>query len=179
MTDIVTEIIRIPSERAKMLTGSNTENRKKIEKRCKVSITIQDEGEVGINGDTTDVFFARDVIRAIGRGFEVKDALRLTGDNYGLYIFPLKELIGSERAIVRLKGRVIGENGKTKKDIEQATESVLSIYGNTIGIIARMDTIEYAKEAVSMLLDGAPHSAVSNYLAKAKRRIIEERLRGS
>jgi rRNA processing protein Krr1/Pno1 len=38
--------------------------------------------------------------------------------------------------------------------------------------------MEYAKEAIGMLIDGARHASVLGYLAKAKREIVEARLKG-
>ena len=173
----MTEIIRIPSERVKSLIGKEGSTKKKIEKRCNVGLTVDSEGEVQINGDSADVFFAIDVVKAIGRGFKADDALRLLGHDYGLYIISLRETVNSDKAITRVKGRVIGEKGSIKSQIESATDSFVSVYGNTIGIISRIDSMEYAKEAITMLINGAKHSTVLSYIAKAKREIMQERLR--
>ncbi len=173
------EFMKIPEERVKTLLGPNDETKKKIEKRCTVELRVESDGEVEIIGDPADIFFVRDIIKAIGRGFTPETALRLMGHDYGLYVISLKEIIPSENAITRLKGRVIGEKGRIKSQIEEATDSYVSIYGNTISIISRIDTMEYAKEAIGMLIDGARHTSVLGYLSKAKREIMEARLRGS
>ncbi|MEW6035761.1 MAG: KH domain-containing protein [Candidatus Micrarchaeota archaeon] len=175
----MTEIIRIPAERVKALLGKDGATRKKIESRCNVRLDVDPEGEVEIDGDPADVFFVRDIVKAIGRGFTPEAALRLMGHDYGLYVISLKEIISSENAMTRLKGRVIGERGKVKAQIEEATDAYVSVYGNTISIIAKIDTMEYAKEAVGMLIDGARHTTVLAYLAKAKREIMESRLKGA
>jgi len=174
----MTEIINIPSERVKALVGKEGNTKKRIEERCNVELIVDSEGVVQINGESADVFFAKDVVKAIGRGFRVNDALRLLGHDYGLYIISLKEALGSDKAIARVKGRVIGEKGSIKSQIESSTDSILSIYGNTVGIISRIESMEYAKEAIAMLIRGAKHSAVLSYLAKAKREIMQERLKG-
>ncbi len=179
MNDISSELVKIPSERVKIILGNGGEVKKEIETNCKVTLHIEAaEGDVEISGEPTEVFFAKDVVKAIGRGFLPKEAFKLLNQDYNLCIISLKELIDSDKAIVRLKGRVIGEDGRMKIDIEEATDSVLCIYGNTIGIISHIDSIGYAKEAVMMLLDGAPHATVINYLAKAKRILLESRLKG-
>lgn len=172
------EYMKIPEERVKVLLGANGETRKKIEKKCNVQLIVESDGEVGIVGEPADVFFVRDIVKAIGRGFAPEIALRLFDHDYSLYIISLKEIIGSENAITRLKGRVIGEKGRIKNRIEEATDSYISIYGNTISIISRIDTMEYAKEAIGMLIDGARHTSVLAYLSKAKREITESRLKG-
>lgn len=174
----MTEIVKIPAERVKVLMGENGTTKKRIEGKCNVELDIDPEGEIEIIGDPADVFFARDIIKAIGRGFTAESALRLMGHDYGLYIIQLKEHATSEKAITRLKGRVIGEKGKIKIQIEDATDSFVSVYGSTIGIISRIDSMEYAKEAIGMLIDGARHTSVLRYLAKSKREIMEARLKG-
>lgn len=176
MTEI--EILKIPHERTKALIGEGGKIKASIERRCNVTLEIDGEGEVQISGESTDIFFAKDIVKAIGRGFDPRDAMRLASSDFNLYIIPLRDFTQSDNEMTRLRGRVIGSEGKIKLDIEAATDSAISVYGNTIGIISKIDTMSYAKEAISMLLDGAPHMAVLNYLAKAKREIYENRLRG-
>ena len=173
----MTEIVKIPEERVKVLIGEGGKTKMEIEQKCRVELTVDSDGDVEVDGETTQEFFAKDVVKAIGRGFPSKPALRLADGDYNLYIIPLKDFSDSDKAISRMKGRVIGEHGKIKEDIENATESYLSIYGNTISIISKIDTLEYAKEAIGMILTGAPHTTVLNYLAKARREIRETRLR--
>lgn len=172
------EIIKIPVERISSLIGSNHEAKNEIEKVCNVKLEISQEGEIEISGEVADIYFAKDVIKAIGRGFLVKDALKIITNDCQFYLISLKDYSKNEKGVSRLKARVIGEEGKVKLEIETATESRLSIYGNTIGIISKMDTLEYAKQAVDMILCGSTHIAVFAYLSKIRRKIIGERLLG-
>lgn len=172
------EIVRIPAERVKVLIGPNGKTKELIEKKCNIKLDINSEGEVVIRGESTDVFFSKDVIIAIGRGFNPQKAMKLINPDYQLYLFHLKEYLSTDKAIKRIKGRVIGENGKMKEEIENATDSYLSIYGNTVGIISKVDSIGYAQEAVEMLIKGAKHASAYNYLARVRRRILESRLKG-
>ncbi|MDD5171917.1 MAG: KH domain-containing protein [Candidatus ainarchaeum sp.] len=174
----MTEIVKIPAERVKVLVGESGATKKRIEERCNVELDIDPDGEVQIIGDPADVFFARDIVKAIGRGFTPENALRLMGHDYGLYVIQLKEHASSDKAIARLKGRVIGENGRIKIQIEDSTDSIVSVYGSTVSIISRIDTMEYAKEAIGMLVDGSRHTSVLRYLARVKREIMESRLKG-
>ena len=173
----MTEIIRIPEERVKVLIGKDGRTKKVIETKCKVELKITD-GEVEVSGDATEIFFASEIVKAIGRGFEPRKAMLLLKEDFMFHLVALREILPSEKAIIRMKGRVIGEDGRIKTMIEESTDSFLSVYGNTIGIISKADTIEYAKEAVSMILNGARHASVLAYLSKAKREILESRFRG-
>ena len=172
------EIVRIPAERVKILLGKDGETKELIEKKCNITLKVDAEGEVDIKGESENLFLYKDVIIAIGRGFNPQKALKLVDHDYQFYLFHLKEYLSSEKAIKRVKGRIIGQEGKMRKEIEHAAECDLSVFGNTVGIIARMDTLDYAKEAVEMLINGAMHSTVYTVLGKAKRKILESRLKG-
>lgn len=174
----MTEVVKIPLERIKIFVGKDGTTKKKLEKKCKVEFIADSDGEIDIVGDPADIFFARDIVKAIGRGFSPEEALRLLENDYGFYVISLKDYTNSEKAVTRLKGRIIGENGKIKYHIEEATDSFISVYGSTVGIIAKIDTMEYAKEAIGMLIDGARHTSVLGYLAKVKRDVWEARLKG-
>lgn len=169
------EIIRIPEERQQILIGKNGATKAKIEQKCNVKLIINSEG-ISIIGEPEETFFATDVIKAIGRGFEPRLALKLLKD-HTLYVISLRELLSSEKAITRIKARVIGEHGKIKEAIEESTDSFISVYGHTISIIGKIDTIEFAKEAVGKIIDGAPHTIVLSYLKKAKRKIYDEKFK--
>ncbi|HID73166.1 TPA: RNA-processing protein, partial [Candidatus Micrarchaeota archaeon] len=105
------EVIRIPAERVSVLIGKSGETKKLIEEKCKIKLTVDAEGEVQMDGEPADIYLSKDVIQAIGRGFSPKIALKLADDDFNLLIFPLREILPSEKAIKRIKGRVIGESG--------------------------------------------------------------------
>jgi len=171
------EIVRIPNERLHVLIGKDGKTKQEIEKKANVTINVNSDGEVEITGEMADIYFAKDIVKAIGRGFEPKIALKILKEGHNLLIINLKEHFPNENAIKRIKGRVIGEEGKVKSEIETATESYISVFGNTIAIISKFDTLEFAKEAVYKILDGAPHTTVFNYLSKVKKEIVSNRLR--
>ncbi len=173
------EIVRIPAERVSTLIGKNGKVKEDVEKKARVTLEITHDGEVTITGDMTDIFFAKDIVKAIGRGFEPKIALKLLKEGYCFYLIDLKSELDTDNAIKRIKGRIIGEDGKVKTEIEQATDSYISVFGNTVGIISKIDGMEYAKEAIYKLIDGAPHTSVFTYLARIKRQMFTDRLRGT
>jgi ribosomal RNA assembly protein len=171
------EIIRIPAERVAKLIGKGGDSKELLELKLKVSIKVTGDGEVELNGESVDEFFAKDVIRAIGRGFEPHVALRLLGEDFALRIIDLRDY-GSKDHFARLKGRVIGEDGRSKEIIEEQTDSVLCIYGHTISIIAKLEDLATASEAVFKLLEGSNHSTVFGYLEKMHRKKKDRELLG-
>jgi ribosomal RNA assembly protein len=73
---------------------------------------------------------------------------------------------------------VIGTEGSIKKEIEEMADCYISVYGDTIGIIAPPDSMPMASEAISMLINGAMHSSVLNFLSRKKEELTLSRLRG-
>jgi len=95
-----------------------------------------------------------------------------------LCLIDLREHFSTENAMRRVKGRIIGEKGKVKAEIEQATGSDICIYGHTVGIIAPSDAMEYVKDAIGMIMDGAPLTVIAGVLARARDSIRFGRLKG-
>ncbi|MFA5077494.1 MAG: KH domain-containing protein, partial [Candidatus Micrarchaeia archaeon] len=169
---------KIPPERVGALFGEGGEAKGRLEKLTETKIEVNKEGEVSIEGDSAKAYFLKDVVHAIGRGFSAKDAERLLNENYMLEIIDLREIVKGENNLARVKGRVIGEEGKMKLEIEAAAECKISVYGWTISIIANMDTMQYAKKAVNKIIDGAQLSTVFNDLARYKKEILANKLMG-
>jgi ribosomal RNA assembly protein len=86
-----------------------------------------------------------------------------------LDIIDLRETFGkNERDIARLKGRVIGRNGKIRRLIEEMTSAQVSVYGHTISMLGEFETVTAAREAIELLLKGKQHSTVYKLLRKIK-----------
>ncbi|MEW5996952.1 MAG: KH domain-containing protein [Candidatus Micrarchaeota archaeon] len=168
------EIIRIPKERVGALRLAKQE----IEKRYGVEIILGGEGEVELKGESVWTYLAKDVVHAIGRGFEPGEAMKLFRENYSFYLIDLGEHFSTKNALRRVKGRIIGEKGRVKGEIEKATDSSIEVYGHTVGIIAPSDAMEYAKEAIRMIIEGAPHTTVINYLGRIRENLMFSRLKG-
>ncbi|HID19166.1 TPA: RNA-processing protein, partial [Candidatus Bathyarchaeota archaeon] len=116
--------VRIPLERVGVLIGPKGSVKTHIEKRCKVKLWIDsDTGEVEISPtseieDPSFLLKAQNIVLAVGRGFSSEKALKLLDDEYLLEIFDLRGFIGrSRKNLMRVKGRIIGERGKTRRII--------------------------------------------------------------
>ena len=55
-----------------------------------------------------------------------------------------------------------------QKTIEDLTETYVSVYGKTIGIIGFSENVAIARKAVESLLSGSPHSTVYKWLEKRR-----------
>ena len=158
--------VKVPKDRIAVLIGKKGEIKKQLEKTTKTKVEIDSkEGEVIIRGtDAINLYTAKEIIRAIARGFNPKIAQRLLKQDYGLEIIPIE--VKSKMDIERIRGRLIGEEGKARKTIESLTGTKISIYGKTVSIIGRFEGMELARKAIKMIINGSPHSNVFKTLEK-------------
>jgi ribosomal RNA assembly protein len=176
--------LRIPKERVGVLIGPDGVTKKNIEEKLAVKLEIEsDSGGVTIAmaeeaKDPSMLFRAKDIVTALGRGFSPEHAFRLTRDEESILdIMDLRITFGkSETDIKRVKGRIIGMNGKTRQIIEELTDVNLSVYGHTVALIGTFEQIEAAREAVQMLVKGSLHSTVYRYLHRKRRELKKKKL---
>lgn len=171
--------MRIPKERVGVLIGQGGETKRVIEKM--LSVTLQVESETGgvaimLSEKTEDpsvLLRAKDVVTAIGRGFSPEHAFKLIHDEEAvLDIIDLRTIFGrSESDIRRVKGRIIGMEGKTRRIIEELTDTSIAVYGHTVGIIGKIEHAQVAREAVQMLIQGSQHATVYKFLHRKRREL--------
>jgi ribosomal RNA assembly protein len=129
-----------------------------------------EDTSVSIDGEPFDEWVALDVVRAIGRGFSPEKALLLTQENMCLELINLEDALGeSEKIISRVKGRIIGTEGKSRKRIEELTKCYISVYGKTVGIIGSLEDAHDARDALLKLISGSPHSSVFRRLEQQRK----------
>lgn len=173
---------RIPRNRVGVLIGPHGKNKKRIETTFQVNLTVDSEtGNVEITPQTdqTDVsvlFTVRNISQAIGRGFSPKRAMTLLNEDQDILVLDMEEYVGTSRnALNRVKGRIIGKEGKSRALLEELTECLISVYGGTVAMIGSYEMLPVAKEAVEMLINGAFHKTVWNHLYAYRRRMKKER----
>jgi len=176
--------MKIPRERIGALIGPDGRVKERIEKKLSVELSVGSKtGDVTISlkptaQDPSVLFRAKEVITAIGRGFSPEYAFRLLNEEDAvLEVIDLSEIVGkSQSDHKRLKGRVIGKEGKTRRIIEELTEANVSVYGHTISIIGDMDQAEVAREAIWMLIKGSQHHTVYRFLHKKRRELKKKKM---
>ncbi|MDG6907222.1 MAG: RNA-binding protein [Nitrososphaerota archaeon] len=167
------QIIKIPLERVGALVGKEGSVKEEIERRCGVTLEIDSKaGEARISYKPealieSNPFKASDIVSAIARGFSPQRAFSLLEEDKLLSIMDLREYAGkSENAMLRIKSRLIGTNGKARRIIEELAGAQVSIYGHTVAIIGESDASKVAKEAVDKLAKGATHKSTYEMLQK-------------
>lgn len=176
--------VRIPKERVGVLIGPDGKVKQRIEEKFMVELLIDgDSGGVTVvlsekASDPSLLFRAKDTVTAIGRGFSPEQAFRLLRNDDDVFDFvDLRAVFGrSESDIKRVKGRVIGANGKTRKLIEELTEASMVVYGHTIGFIGSFEQVDVARNAVQMLINGSQHHTVYKYLQRKRSEFKKQKL---
>jgi ribosomal RNA assembly protein len=177
------EVVKVPQARVGVIIGKDGEVKKRIEEETKTKLTIDSkEGNVTIEApqgtdDPLAVWRAKDITIAIGRGFSPKKSFRLLDEDEAMEVIDLSDFVGrSENALKRIRGRIIGENGKARRAIEELTGANLSVYGRTVSIIGEFDQLAVAKEAIMMFIHGAQHGTVYRFLHRKGRELKKARL---
>ena len=170
------KLIRIPSDRIGVLIGRSGKTKKNIENICSVQLDIDSEGgEVLVKSEKISERFqpfkAIEIVSAIGRGFSPENALRLLKGENSLHVIDLREFAGkSTDQIERIKGRIIGEGGKARLNIENLTNASITVYGRTVAIIGEPNQLRLAVDAISSLSNGSMHGPVYTKLESDRRR---------
>lgn len=158
------ETVTVPEDRVGVIKSKKT--REDIRKQLDVTIAVF-ENTAEIDGeDGLKVYTAKNIIKAIARGFSPVRAMRLCDENSELEILELSKF--SDKKIETIRSRVIGTNGKTRNYIEDSSKCYISVYGKTICLIGTREQIEVAKEAIEMLIEGNMHKSVYSFLDKAR-----------
>ncbi len=173
------QYLKIPKERVAVLIGEGGKTKRYIEKRTNTTIVIED-GTIMVDSDpenSINEWVSKDIVLAIGRGFSPAIALKLLKENNVLEVLQLRDFVNTKKSAIRVKGRIIGKEGRTRRYIEQITGCYMSVYGKTVALIGAYDEVYIAKEAIGMLLNGSPHSTVNKFLERKKQEQMEDRRR--
>ncbi len=176
--------IRIPKERVGILIGPEGKVKQYIEEGLQVRLEIDSEDggvTIVLSEKATDpslLLRAKDVVTAIGRGFAPEIAFRLIRNDEEIFdLVDLRLTFGrSDSDIQRIKGRIIGSEGKTRRLIEELTEANVAVYGHTVGIIGSFEEADAARNAVQMIIEGCEHKTVYRYLQRKRTELKKEKL---
>jgi len=165
--------LRLPKDRVAVAIGPEGLVKREIEVKTGAKLAIDSEtGETKVESgdDPLGALRASEVLKAIARGFSPERAFRLFDDDQFVDIVDIRDYAGdSEKALKRLKGRVIGEGGRSREAIERETGTCISVYGKTVAVIGTAEQLQVVREALDMLLKGAEHTTVYRFLERKKK----------
>ncbi|HDN83051.1 MAG TPA: RNA-processing protein [Candidatus Altiarchaeales archaeon] len=159
------QYISIPEERLGVLLKSKRE----IENKTGTKIIVQDT-QISIDGDALNEWIARDIVEAIGSGFEPSIALTLLNENQIFELISIKDFSTSKKDFERRKSRIIGTKGKVIRNLERLTQTKIRVHDKTVGIIGSHEDVHLAKEAILSILSGSKHSTAYRMIEKELKR---------
>ena len=172
----------IPRERIGVLVGPKGSVKQTIEQKLFVDLKIDsDSGSVDIgvrpgSPDPSSALRAKDVVLAIGRGFSPPRAFSLFNEDMSFDIVDLHDYFGKNEAeIKRVDGRIIGREGKSRRNLEQLTSTLISVSGHTVSIIGTFESVSMAKDALEKLIEGRQHGTVYKFLRKKRSQVKKEK----
>ncbi len=175
----------IPRERVGVLIGPKGSVKSTIEQKLFVDLEIDsDTGSVyiGVKPDSPDpssALRAKDLVLAIGRGFSPSRAFSLFNDDYSFDIVDLHDYFGKNEAeIRRVDGRIIGREGKARRNLEELTGTLISVSGHTVSVIGTFESVSMAKDALEKLIEGRQHGTVYKFLRKKRGQVKKEKALG-
>ena len=177
------KLIRIPNDRIAVLIGKSGNVKSKIENSCHINLDIDGgTGDVLIHskGDVEKFqpFKAMEIVTAIARGFSPENAMTLLKGENALHVIDLREFAGKSNANVeRIKGRIIGEGGRARKNMENLSGTHISVYGKTVSIIGDASKLHSAVDAISSISNGSLHGAVYSKLEAVNRKEKQEKMK--
>lgn len=176
--------LKIPMERVAVLIGRNGVTKKDLEEKSGLKINIDSKlGEVVIDNheveDPLMIIKIENIVKAIGRGFSPKNAMKLMNDDADFFVFDLYDYVGKKEAHVRrLKSRIIGKEGKTKRVLEELTNARISIYGHTVSVISDIFRMNILKKSIDMILAGRKQATVYRFVETQMKELRREELYG-
>lgn len=172
----------IPRDRIGVLVGPKGAVKFAIEQKLFVDLKIDSESgsvDIGVKPDSPDpsnALRAKDVVLAIGRGFSPSRAFSLFNEDYTFDIVDLHDYFGKNEAeIKRVDGRIIGREGRSRRNLEELTGTLISVFGHTISIIGTFESVATAKDALEKLIEGRQHGTVYKFLRKKRGQTKKEK----
>jgi ribosomal RNA assembly protein len=182
-SEVSQQFIKVPGERIGVLIGRKGAVIEKIKQECRVNVDVDSEsGNVIVGYDSSSLiegnpFKALEIISAIARGFSPERAFKLLHEDVVFQLLDIRDYVGnSQSSRNRLKGRIIGERGKSRRTIEELSGADVSVYGHTVGVIGIFEAIKVAVEAIVLLSKGSSHRSVYAMLQNYRRKLKQEKM---
>jgi len=166
--------LKIATSRVGVLIGKGGATKKELETKTHTTISIDSkEGLVKVEApeeNAIPLLRAVEIINALNAGFSPQRAFEMIEDeDLLLDIIDLSRAADNPKQLDRLRGRIIGKDGRAREQIENMTDVDISVFGHTVGLIGYPEQMKIARAAIDMLIEGVPHENVFAFLDKKKK----------
>lgn len=139
--------------------------KKQLEEKLNVKISNRGK-ETFIEGKPEDEYIAEKVIEALNFGFPFSDAILVKeNEDFTFEKIRIKDYAKSHN-LARVRGRIIGANGKTLKTLCELTKCYFQVKDNEVGIIGDAENMKIIINAIISLAKGTKTANVYAYLEK-------------
>ena len=143
-------------------------SKKRLERELDVKITNKGHN-VFVDGDADKEFLSLEVLGAINAGFSGDRALELKQDDFMLQVIHIKDLT-NRTDLERVRGRIIGTDGRTLKTLQKLTNCDLAVNDNEIGLIGPAVEMEDAIQSIESLIHGSKQGNVYGRLERQRKK---------
>ncbi|NAZ26168.1 MAG: hypothetical protein GU343_01335 [Nanoarchaeota archaeon] len=106
-------------------------------------------------------------IKGLKAGFDIKKLLNILDNDWDILEIDLKQVFEKKiNHIIRIKGRIIGEEGKVLEELRKRTNADIIIKDKYIYILGDNISLQSAYEGIKRIIKGEKHNTVFNYLDK-------------
>lgn len=170
---------RVPKDRIAVLIGAKGATRKELEEAagCERVVIDSETGDIDVfwpevgEYDPVKAMKLPDVIKAVGRGMSPSSAIQLLQDDWFFEMVDLRDHVGKRsNQQRRIRGRIIGSEGKIRKMIEFHTNTEISIYKSTVVLVGEGIGLSNARQAIEMLASGSEHGTVLKFLERERKK---------
>ncbi|MFW5704723.1 MAG: KH domain-containing protein [Nanoarchaeota archaeon] len=167
---MVIESYFLEKERIPVFIGKSGSQKREFERKFDAKINVNSEsGEVKIEcEDGANVFVLGNIITAVNLGHSPESAILLEDENVVIDSIDVKDYVKDHNRLKVVMGRIIGKNGSTRKVIEEITKCAVSVKDHYVSFIGPFENIHLIHEAVEMLIKGASHKTLYNFLERNK-----------
>jgi ribosomal RNA assembly protein len=162
--------VKVPDDRLNLFKTGNAKDTIENQTNAKISIDENAKTVSVHHKDSVKELDAKRVVDAVANGFGTEKALKLSRDPTSHFsTINIQNMTRNKKEFKRQKGRIIGENGKTKEIISELTGVMIVIYREKVSVIGSDRDVRKAREAIISLIRGKPHQEVYRSLEKYKK----------
>lgn len=147
--------------------------KKMLEEKLNLQIKLLGRTAI-IEGDSLDEYEAELVFEAMNFGFSAKTAVMLKDGEMQFKLVRIKEVTRRKNLDI-VKARIIGTHGKTRRALENITNTEIMIRGNEIGVIGPAAEMDDTVTGIQSLVRGSKQSNVYKFLEKMNKKKKEQR----
>jgi len=153
---------QVPIETSRILR-----NKRKLEASLKVKLKKKGRNML-IEGEGEEEFIAEKVLEALNFGFKLEQALLLKREDFVLEEILIKNFT-KRKDLSRIRARIVGKKGQTKKHIQDISNCLIALKDNTVAIIGEAQDIRQAMNGVINIIQGSKQGSVYSFMERCKK----------